>query len=72
MKNERTCFYLVWNPQRREPQQQHSTLESAERESERLARLHRGQRFIVLRSVSECVSDDIQRITHTENDELPF
>ena len=72
MKDERESFYLVWNPQGREPQQQHPSLERAEREAERLARLHRGQRFIVLRSVSECVVDDVRRIRHVESDELPF
>lgn len=70
---KRRPFWLVWNPQGREPQRQHDTEESANREAERLARANRGARFIVLRPVREVVVDDVQRIEYdTEDDGLPF
>lgn len=64
-------FWLVWNPQGHAPQYRHDTEASAAREAERLARLNRGQRFIVLRPVCEIVVDDVQR-TDYEPDDIPF
>lgn len=71
---ERPAFWLVWNPQGRAPTRDHPTRDSAEREAERLARANRGQRFIVLQSVSERVVDDVQVIAHVpdDRDDVPF
>lgn len=69
--NNRPAFWLVWNPQGHSPVVQHDTKASAERESERLARANRGQRFIILQSIGERVVDDVQVITHVGED-LPF
>jgi hypothetical protein len=71
---ERSAFWLVWNPQGHAPTRDHPTRQSAEHEAERLARANRGQRFIVLRSESERVVDDVRVIAHVsdEHDEAPF
>ena len=72
---ERPAFWMVWNPQGHAPTKDHGTKASAEREAERLARLNRGQRFIVLQSVSERVVDDVQVIVHVSDDvdsQIPF
>lgn len=68
---ERPAFWLVWNPQGHAPTRDHGSKASADREAERLARANRGQRFIVLQSVGECVVDDVQFIRHVCN-EVPF
>lgn len=70
--DSRRAFWLVWCPRGGSPTRQHDSRESAKAESERLARMNRGQRFIVLRSESECVVDDVQHITHEEDDGIPF
>lgn len=71
--NRKKPFWLVWNPQGREPQVRHDDEESATREAERLARKNRGERFIVLRPVREVVVDDVQRFEYDlEDDGLPF
>ena len=54
-------FWLVWNPNGRSPSHKHAALEFAEREAARLARLHKGETFIVLESVVSMMADDIQR-----------
>jgi len=58
-------FWLVWNPSAGCPLYKHSSLESAEVEAQRLARMNRGQEFIVLESVSghsvmDVVSTDLR------------
>ena len=74
MSTQRPAFWLVWNPQREAPTRQHHTKRSAEIEAERLARLNRGQRFVVLQSVNERVVDDVQVIAHVAQDDdgAPF
>lgn len=72
--NRKKMFWLVWNPQGHEPQARHDSEQSAEREAERLAKKHPGQRFIVLRPVREVVVDNVQRFEYEpeDHDELPF
>ena len=72
MRDKRRAFWLVWNPQGHAPTRQHDTRDSAKREAERLARANRGQRFIVLQSMSECVVDEVQHIEHEDWEENPF
>lgn len=68
------AFWIVWNPQGRTPTKMHSTRDKAVREAERLARINKSERFIVLQSVEECVVDDVQRIRHevAEFEKMPF
>lgn len=73
--NRKKMFWLVWNPQGCAPQRRHDTEEDASHEAERLARLNRGARFIVLRPVREVVVDDVQRFEYepaAEDEETPF
>ncbi len=56
------------------PYVRHQTLMAARTEAERLARLHKGQAFTVMKSFATCVSTDIQ---WTSNDpeadsQIPF
>lgn len=64
-------FWFVWCAERDAPRHKHPSLQSAEREAERLARLNRGQRFYVLESVCAICVDDVQR-TDLRPDEVPF
>jgi hypothetical protein len=43
-------FWLVWNKNGANPQVDHATYESAAHEAARLASVHKGQTFIVLRA----------------------
>lgn len=45
-------FWVVWCPTAGPPTYKHATERSAVAESERLAQLHPGHRFVVLQSVS--------------------
>lgn len=47
--------YFVWNPDRREPNYRHDTVNSALVEAERLARAHPGQQFIVLKVLGAAI-----------------
>ncbi|MGE4366176.1 hypothetical protein [Thermomonas sp.] len=68
----REPFWLVWNPRGHNPRHQHSTLDGATREAERLARTNPGEMFIVMESVGALVVDNIQRINLRPEDQLPF
>jgi hypothetical protein len=65
-------FWLVWNPAGGPPTHEHQTEESAIAEAKRLARLNRGQKFVVLRAITHFVVDDMQRVDYEERDDLPF
>lgn len=58
------------------PVYRHQTLMSAMQEAERLANLHPGSEFTVLKSVKTCVKRQVQWISHVEIDphgnEVPF
>jgi hypothetical protein len=47
MQNESDIFF-VWNPSGGQWKHKHTTYESAQKESERLARLNPGQKFYVI------------------------
>ncbi len=56
-------FWLIWNGSIERcdfPTHIHYSLEEANREAERLARLHRGQVFSVLQLVGTCQSIDVK------------
>jgi hypothetical protein len=70
-------FWLIWNPEGRAPTVPHRSISGARREAERLARAHRGQKFIVLESVEQCSVDDVVRVDMRPqpdqlDDEIPF
>lgn len=46
-------FYMVWTKTGRVPRYAHSTRESAVHEAERLAEIHPGKKFIVLKAESK-------------------
>lgn len=64
-------FWMVWRDGGGAPTFQHITQESALTEAKRLARANKGDIFYVLRSVLECVSDDV-RVDGHDPDEIPF
>lgn len=69
-------FWMVWNERGDAPRVKHSTKVSAQREAERLARLNRGQSFIVLESVQACISNDVlvvdMRPADSRSNDIPF
>ena len=68
---QQEAFWIVWNPQGRNPTHRHLSEFSALNEAERLARMHPGQVFIVLRAVGARMVDDMQRVSFVE-EEVPF
>ena len=72
MDNTQNAFWLVWNPNGHAPTRTHETRRSAELEAERLARMNRGQRFIVLQSISERIVDDMKVVEHVADRDIPF
>lgn len=75
-KTER--FWFVWNPMGSAPRVPHASLVEAESEARRLAGLHPGQNFVVLKSVSAfaaaqpVVAGKPPRECVTMRDDLPF
>lgn len=67
----RKSFWMVWCEGGDAPTRPHATMESAEQEAARLARANRGKTFVVLRSVSEFVVDDLRRTEHEADVEIP-
>ena len=65
-----TGFYVVWNPSGGSPTVKHQTKQSAIDEAVRLARAHRGQKFVVLEAVCARIVDDVKSIDYDH--ELPF
>ncbi len=74
MSNKQTyaTFWLVWNPNNRNPTHRHSSEASATSEAERLARLHPGETFVVLESVCARRVDDMLRLDMRQDREVPF
>lgn len=68
-------FYLVWNPGRALPKKRHATLESAQKEAERLAKKQPNESFYVLQTVTVDRSyfDNIviRAKTHFNHEEQP-
>jgi hypothetical protein len=63
-------FWMVWNENGGSPTCQHPSLESAETEAARLARMKPGSNFVVLESVKFCTIDDPVKWYPTDED--PF
>lgn len=73
MKN--TGFY-VWCPDGEKPSFQHDFFDSAVREAERLAGIHRGKEFVVLRALGSSLFEEPGKFKPTYNlvdqDGIPF
>jgi hypothetical protein len=67
-------FWMVWNMARSAPTVAHPTLESAEREAKRLARLNSGQRFYVCQGLRYFEKNDVATVelNVSEDDGIPF
>lgn len=63
-------FWLVWSKNGSMPRHEHESSRSAQTEAARLARLHHGERFYVLRATSYIVVNDITTVEF--EDEPPF
>lgn len=69
-------YWLVWREGGHAPVHRHPSEASARIEAERLARCHRGQRFVVLSSVASVVISDVNWVelqsNSIEEDGIPF
>lgn len=73
LSNNATPFWLVWNPNGRNPTFRHAFEENAIREAERLARDNPGETFVVLASVAARSVSDMQRLDlRPPRDDIPF
>lgn len=61
MKYEYPEFYFVWTKKGHVPRKTHTTGEKAMKEAERLAKLHPGRKFIVLKAVTKVSVDAPER-----------
>ena len=63
-------FWMILNKNGSRPTVEHNSLNSAEKEAERLAGLNPGQQFIILESLKYC---EIKNpVIWKDTDELPF
>jgi hypothetical protein len=69
-------FWLVWNPQGRNPNYRHARKAGAEAESKRLATQYPGTRFYVLSALSFAQTREPVEVTELveppDDDDLPF
>ena len=65
-------FWMVWNPYGAAPRHKHQTEASAFAEAERLARLNKGQVFVVLESIGARLVDDMVKINMRADCDIPF
>lgn len=75
MPEKQMRFWMVWNPEGRQPQYKHFTRTEADMEAQRLARVNPEQSFYVLKAVSGFKSqpspvDQIKMFT--DPDAIPF
>lgn len=64
-------FWMVWNPDGRQPRFRHDNQQLAVAEAERLARANPGQEFYVLEPTHRVVSNDII-VEQYDRDDIPF
>lgn len=55
-------FYVVWHPERGTPIKKHATEHNAKQEAARLAALHPGASFYVLRSHGRMITTRARRV----------
>jgi len=67
-------FFIVWSPQgAAPPKHRHADHESAVREAERLASIHRGSIFYVLQATTRTRFSNVETVRlYDPDDELPF
>ena len=65
-------FFVVWCRDTGYTNFIHSNKESAEKEAERLATLHKGKNFVVLAAVSSICVEEVKRQTFIYGDDIPF
>ncbi len=53
-------FWVIWNPEGRNPAFKHTSPVEARAEAQRLARLNPGQEFYILRAESKCKLAEFQ------------
>ncbi len=63
-------FWMVWRTDSSASTVQHETLQSAEKEADRLARANIGARFVVLESIKFCTIDN--PVHWYDTDIVPF
>jgi hypothetical protein len=66
------AFWMVWREGGGSPQKQHLSEGAARAEADRLARIHRGDRFHVLRAVASCRVVEVQWDVADDREEMPF
>lgn len=74
MSNQLTYapFWLVWNPDGKNPMYQHRSEQGAVTEAERLARQSPGTTFVVLESACARRVDDMLKIEMRAGSDVPF
>ena len=76
MAVKRKRFWMVWNPEGSQPRAKHYSRESADREAARLATIHPGQEFYVLKCVGGVMADippvENFKMVKADHDEIPF
>lgn len=67
-------FFLVWNPKTGKTNFRHKSEKEATDESRRLAKIHKGEEFIVLMAVKRSISADIltESFVTPYQDDIPF
>lgn len=67
-------FFLVWNPKTGKTNFRHKSEKEAIDESRRLAKIHKGEEFIVLMAVKRSISADIltESFVTPYQDDIPF
>lgn len=70
MRNEK--FWVVWQPESGAPTYRHDSLESAQREAERLAEASQTREFYVLEAMSVSKKVTVQTVDLRDPEILPF
>lgn len=73
MSRQRDAFFIVWNPEARNPQFRHESFSLAAREAERLALMSPGQNFYVMQAHRRVSTAKPIEIEDFDTDlEIPF
>lgn len=74
MPHKREKFWMVFGASRAAPTFQHTTKNAAKKEAARLAALHPGERFYVLKAVAgfEAEHPMVRPIKLVDTDDIPF
>lgn len=73
MTDDKSSFFVVWNPAGRNPSYRHGSYSAAEREAKRLASMNVGEEFFVLCAVSRSRRmEPVQTDRLVPEDDIPF